>query len=110
MIASAHPRRFRRLPTAEVASRRVPVAVTLLSRLLGLALLSPGRAGEGLLIPRCRSVHTFGMRFPLDLIFLDRSRATVSVRGAVPRNRIVRARGADAVLETPARFAPGRAR
>ena len=74
MIASAHPLRFRRLPTAEVASRRVPVAVTLLSRLLGLALLSPGRAGEGLLIPRCRSVHTFGMRFPLDLVFLDRSR------------------------------------
>ncbi len=102
MIASAHPLRFRRLPTAEVASRRVPVAVTLLSRLLGLALLSPGRAGEGLLIPRCRSVHTFGMRFALDVVFLDRSRQTVSVRGAVPRNRIVRERGADAVLETPA--------
>ena len=79
VTASAHPRRFRRLPTAEVASRRVPVAVTLLSRLLGLALLRPGRAGEGLLIPRCRSVHTFGMRFAIDLVFLDRERRPIAV-------------------------------
>jgi uncharacterized membrane protein (UPF0127 family) len=79
----------------------VPVAVTLLSRLLGLALLSPGRAGEGLLIPRCRSVHTFGMRFAIDVIFLDRSRAPLAIRSAVPRNRVVRERDADAVLELP---------
>ena len=71
MTATARPLRFRRLPTAEVASRRVPVAVTLLSRLLGLALLRPERAGEGLLIPRCRSVHTFGMRFAIHVVFLD---------------------------------------
>ena len=103
MTASDRPFRFRRLPTAEVASRRVPVAVTLPSRLLGLALLRAGRAGEGLLIPRCRSVHTFGMRFPLDVWFLDRERAPLGVRRAVPRNRILRDRRAAAVLEVPAR-------
>jgi uncharacterized membrane protein (UPF0127 family) len=103
VITTAHPYRFRRLPTAEVASRRVPVAVTLLSRLLGLALLRPGRAGEGLLIPRCRSVHTFGMRFAVDVVFLDRARAPISVRRAVPRNRVVADRHATAVLELPAR-------
>jgi uncharacterized protein len=102
VTATAHPYRFRRLPTAEVASRRVPVAVTLLSRLLGLALLRPGRAGEGLLIPRCRSVHTFGMRFAIDVVFLDRGRAPIAVRRAVPRNRIVGERRAAAVLELPA--------
>ena len=32
------------------------------------------RPGAGLLIPRCSSVHTFGMRFALDLVFLDRRR------------------------------------
>jgi uncharacterized protein len=99
---SVHPFRFRRLPTAEVASRRVPVAVTLPSRLLGLALLRAGRAGEGLLIPRCRSVHTFGMRFPVDVVFLDRRRAPLAVRTAVPPNRIVADRRAAAVLEVPA--------
>jgi uncharacterized membrane protein (UPF0127 family) len=80
----------------------VPVAVTLLSRLLGLALLRAGRAGEGLLIPRCRSVHTFGMRFALDISFLDRDGAALTVRRAVPRNRLVRHRRAVAVLEVPA--------
>jgi uncharacterized membrane protein (UPF0127 family) len=99
VIATAHPYRFRRLPTAEVASHRVPVAVTLLSRLLGLALLRSERAGEGLLIPRCRSVHTFGMRFALDIRFLDATGATIAARNAVPANRIVCERGADAVLE-----------
>ncbi len=102
VTATAHPYRFRRLPTAEVASRRVPVAVTLLSRLLGLSLLRPGRAGEGLLIPGCRSVHTFGMRFALDVVFLDRARRPISTRRAVPRNRFVGDRRAAAVLELPA--------
>jgi uncharacterized membrane protein (UPF0127 family) len=103
VTATAHPYRFRRLPTAEVASHRVPVAVTLLSRLLGLALLRPGRAGEGLLIPRCRSVHTFGMLFALDVSFLDAAGATIATRAGVPANRVVSERGADAVLELPAR-------
>jgi len=103
VTASAHPHRFRRLPTAEVASRRVPVAVTLLSRLLGLALLRPGRAGAGLLIPRCRSVHTFGMRFAIDVLFLDAARRPLAVVRAVPRNRVVRDARAAAVLELPAR-------
>ena len=107
MTAPVHPNRFRRLPTAEVASRRVPVAVTLRSRLLGLALLRPGRAGDGLLIPGCRSVHTFGMRFPLHVVFLDRARTPLAIRMAVPPNRVVADRRADAVLELPARPATG---
>ena len=102
MTASARPLRFRRLPTADVASRRVPVAVTLLSRLLGLALLRAERAGEGLLIPRCRSVHTFGMRFAIHVVFLDAWMVPISVRGSVPPNRVLRERGAEAAVELPA--------
>jgi hypothetical protein len=98
----APPLRFRRLPHAEACSRLVPVAVTYPSRLLGLAGLRPGRAGAGLLIPRCRSVHTFGMRFALRVVFLDGDLAPVSVREAVPPRRIVRDPGATAVLELPA--------
>jgi hypothetical protein len=102
VAASIHPRRFRRLPTAEVTGRRVPVAATLLSRLLGLALLSPGRAGPGLLIPRCRSVHTFGMRFAIDVMFLDEDLGPIAIAREVPANRVVGRRGAVAVLELPA--------
>lgn len=79
------------------------MAATLLSRLLGLALLRPERAGEGLLIPRCRSVHTFGMRFALRVVFLDEALGRVSVRDRVGPGRVVREPGASAVLELPAR-------
>jgi uncharacterized protein len=95
------PRRLRRLPRAEVHGIEVPVAQGLRARLLGLALLPRERAGPGLLIPRCSSIHTFGMRFALDLVFLDdEGRALRELPGVLPR-RIARFRGAAAVLETP---------
>jgi uncharacterized membrane protein (UPF0127 family) len=94
------------LPTVEAHGRLVPVAVTRLSRLLGLALLDRAAAGPGLLIPRCRSVHTFGMRFALDLVFLDDDQKARSVRRALPARRVASDRSARAVLELPAE-APG---
>jgi uncharacterized protein len=95
------PIRFRGLDRAEILGSRVPVATSMSSRLLGLSLLRRPRAGAGLLIPRCRSVHTFGMRFPLDLLFLDEEERVIELRRAVPPGRFVRCPGADAVLELP---------
>jgi uncharacterized membrane protein (UPF0127 family) len=85
----------------EILGSTVPVATSLHSRLLGLALLSRGRAGAGLLIPRCRSVHTFGMRFPIDLLFLDAEGRVIELRRAVAPGRLMRCPGAVAVLELP---------
>jgi uncharacterized membrane protein (UPF0127 family) len=79
-----------------------PVADSFRSRLCGLAWRERAQAGPGLLIPRCSSVHTFGMRFALDLYFLDRDGRVLSVRRRVPPRRIVWCRGAFAVLEVPA--------
>jgi uncharacterized membrane protein (UPF0127 family) len=79
----------------------VPVACGARSRLLGLARLELPEAGPGLLIPRCASVHTFGMRFELDLIFLDAEDRAMAVRLAVPPRRLVWERGSAAVLEVP---------
>lgn len=79
----------------------VPLAAGIRARLLGLALLSRDRAGPGLLIPRCGSVHTFGMRFSLDLVFLDREGRPLREIHAVRGGRIVACRGAAAVLELP---------
>ena len=81
---------------------RVPVADRLGMRLLGLAFLPREGAGPGLLIPRCRSVHTFGMRFPLDLVFLDADGHEIGRRSSVPPGRLVSEAGADSVLEIPA--------
>ena len=77
------------------------MATSTLSRLLGLALLSREGAGTGLLIPRCRSVHTLGMRFRLDLLFLDADGRVIELRRVVPPGRFVRCPGAVAVLELP---------
>ncbi len=96
------PFRFRALQRTQFLGFKVPVATTRLSRLLGLALLSRKRAGAGLLIPGCHSVHTMGMRFPLDLIFLDQEGRVVEIRRDVPAGRIVRCPEAGAVLELPA--------
>lgn len=69
-------------------------------RLSGLALRrAPAHA---LLIPGCRSVHTWGMRFALDLVWLDATGAVIRVDRAVGPWRVRSCRGASAVLEVPA--------
>jgi uncharacterized membrane protein (UPF0127 family) len=59
-------------------------------------------AGEGLWIVPCESVHTFGMRFPIDLIYLDRSRKVKKVRSGLPPWRLSACLSAHSVLELPA--------
>jgi uncharacterized protein len=93
--------RLRRLPTAELLGREVPIATGSMTRLLGLAYLDREEAGAGLLIPRCFSVHTFGMRFALDIVFLDHRGIPLSVHRNVCRRRFIANRQAAAVLELP---------
>jgi uncharacterized protein len=97
MLAS----RFDLLPRRVVGGLDVPVAVGFRARLLGLAHLDSTAAGPGLLIPRCATVHTFGMRFALDVRFLDEGDEVLE-RILVPPRRFVAHRGAAAVLELPA--------
>ncbi len=82
--------------------RDVRLARGFRARLVGLAGIDRAEAGEGLLIPRCSSVHTFGMRFALDLHFLDQRGGVVESRLAVPPKRFAFCGGASAVLELPA--------
>ena len=79
----------------------MPVATGFRSRLLGLSGLPREQAGAGLLIPRCASVHTFGMRFALDLVFLDARERPLAIMVGVPPRRLAWQRGAAAVLEIP---------
>jgi hypothetical protein len=94
--------RFDSTPLRVVADNEVPVAVGIRARLLGLALLDREAAGPGLLIPRCAAVHTFGMRFALDVYFLGSGEEVLGVRRAIPPRHFVAHRGAVAVLEIPA--------
>jgi uncharacterized protein len=85
----------------EAQGREVRVAVGFRSRLLGLARLRRDEVGAGLLIPRCSSVHTFGMRFALDVVFLNERGETMEVRREVPPCRFASHPGAVAILEVP---------
>ena len=67
--------------------------------LLGREGLGPN---EGMLIDRAGSVHTFFMRFPIDVIFLARDRTVVGVRHRLGPWRVAGARRAVASLELPA--------
>jgi len=80
----------------------IPVAKDFRTRLRGLAFRDRDEAGPGLLIPRCSSVHTFGMRFELDVFFLDEAGRVIDVHRRLPPRRVVWCRGASAVLEIPA--------
>jgi hypothetical protein len=100
------PPRLRRLPRAELpaplARLDVRLARTHLARLLGLAGLRALSPGAGLLLPRTRSVHTFGMRFALDLIWLDGEGRVIRIDRGVPPGRVRGCRAARAVVELPA--------
>jgi len=52
---------------------RVEVAATHLQRMRGLLGRRELPVGHGLLIESCGSIHTLGMRFPIDVIFLDQA-------------------------------------
>jgi uncharacterized membrane protein (UPF0127 family) len=77
---------------------RVRTASTFLSRLVGLLGTAAIAEGEGLWIVPCRSVHTLGMRYPIDVAFLDARGVVVGILEGLPPNRVGRvfrdARGA----------------
>jgi uncharacterized protein len=93
------PARLLRLPVLPGTSVRV--AVGLRSRLTGLALLARPEDEVALLLPRTRSVHTLGMRFPLDLHWLGPDGRAVRVDRNVPPWRVRGCARARAVVERP---------
>ena len=64
--------------------------------LLGRNSLPPG---EGLWIVPCESVHTFGMKFPIDLVYLDRNKKVKKIRNGVPPWRLSACLSAHSVIE-----------
>jgi uncharacterized membrane protein (UPF0127 family) len=73
--------------------------------LLGRAALA---AGEGLLIRPASAIHTFFMRFAIDVVFIDRDGVVLRVVPALRPWRLAARRGARSVLELPAGEAAAR--
>jgi uncharacterized membrane protein (UPF0127 family) len=78
-------------------------ADTFLSRFKGLLRKSGLPEGEGLWIVPCNSIHSIGMRFEFDALFLDSGKRVVGLYKRFRRNRISRIFwNAQGVLELPA--------
>jgi uncharacterized protein len=80
----------------------VEVADTSEKRRTGLLHHKRLEPGEGLWITPCESVHTFFMKFPIDLVYVDKKRRVRKVRKAVPPWRLSACLTAHSILELPA--------
>ena len=85
-----------------VLADRAELADTSATRRTGLLKHERLEPGEGLWIVPCESVHTFFMKFPIDLVYLDKRRKVKKVRHAVPAWRLSACLLAHSVLELPA--------
>jgi uncharacterized protein len=85
-----------------VLATAAEVADTSAKRRTGLLNKEKFERGEGLWIAPCESVHTFFMKFPIDLVYLDKKKRVRKVRHAVPPWRLSACLTAHSVLELPA--------
>jgi hypothetical protein len=85
-----------------VVCERCEVPESSFGRARGLLGRDGLEVGEGMLIDRAGSVHMFFMRFPIDVVFLDRDRNVVGVRHGLRPWQVAAARRAVAALELPA--------
>ncbi len=95
--------KVRNLSRGTALGERVEVAATRRSRARGLLGSAGWEGRDGLLLRPCRNIHTVGMRYPIDLVFLDEEGRVLRVVEGLRPGRIsplvLRARS---VLELPA--------
>ena len=93
----------------DVLVARVAVAQSFLSRMRGLLGIPCLGSDEALYISPCSAIHTIGMRFPIDLAFLD-SAMTVcrTVGGVGPGRFVLGGKRAAGVLEAAAGWITGK--
>ena len=72
-------------------------------RMRGLLGSPPLKPGQALLIEPCNAIHTFGMAYPLDIVFVDSKGEVLKLFRRLPQLRMVKAFGARMTIE----LAPG---
>jgi uncharacterized membrane protein (UPF0127 family) len=91
------------IETGRVVVARLRVAETAWQRAIGLLGRDGLAADEALLLSPCNGVHTWGMRFPIDLLFLDRDGLALrTVANVRPWRLCGPVRRARTVIELPA--------
>ena len=97
--------------SGSLVADRAQIANTSSLRRTGLLGHERLDAGEGLWIVPCEAVHTFGMKFAIDVVFLNRQKKVLKIARDVRRGRIRLCLRAHSVLElasgTAGSLAPG---
>ncbi len=96
-----HSRLIHKL-SRRVIAERLEVASSLFARMRGLLGRKELPAGHAMLIERCSSIHTFFLRFPIDVIFVDGHFDVMKTLADLPPWRLAGAWGARHVIELPA--------
>jgi uncharacterized membrane protein (UPF0127 family) len=99
----------RNLTKGSIVASRLVVANTPDTRRRGLLGRHTLQPDEGMLLTPCRSVHTLGMKFPLDVVFVNKQMRVVDVRRSVaPGHPFLLCVRAYSTLELPAGTAADR--
>ncbi|MBO8171888.1 MAG: DUF192 domain-containing protein [Bacillaceae bacterium] len=81
----------------------VRIAQSFFQRLKGLIPEERLENGQGLLIRPCSSIHTFMMKFPIDVVYLDETGRVMGLEENLPPNRVGKKfENVSQVLELPA--------
>lgn len=82
---------------------RLTIASTFAERAIGLLARRPLEQDEGLWLEPCSGVHTIGMRYPIDVLFLSRTHEIIRVADSLkPWRSYGPVRGARIVIELSA--------
>jgi uncharacterized membrane protein (UPF0127 family) len=85
-----------------VVAQHTRYADSWLKRLVGLLSESSLEKGHGLWLLPCNSIHTIGMRFPIDVVFLDKDNQIKKLTSTLRPFRLCRSvKGTHSVLELP---------
>ena len=98
-VKPGSPIRISNLTREVVLAHHVQVADHGAARRKGLLGRNSLPPGEGLWIVPCESIHTFGMKFPIDLVYLDRNKKVKKIRNGVPPWRLSACLSAHSVIE-----------
>jgi uncharacterized membrane protein (UPF0127 family) len=94
--------RIRNTTRETLVAEAAEIADTPRARTVGLLKRTSLEPGEGLLITPCEGIHTFGMKFAIDVVFVSGKKKVMKVRPAMPRSRISLCLLAHSVIELPA--------
>ncbi|OFW17222.1 MAG: hypothetical protein A3F70_09950 [Acidobacteria bacterium RIFCSPLOWO2_12_FULL_67_14] len=88
--------------TGHTIASRLRGAFDSRTRRTGLLRTDTFERGEAMVIAPTNAIHTWGMRYPIDVAFVARDGRVLKIRAAVPPWRCAAAWGAYAVIELPA--------